>query len=151
MLKYGMQTYNRLSLGFNSHDIAYLLLVWAAAQSLQGISIRHSTPCSLNRAPSPSSARSLALHILLDRVHPLQAFEALSYAMTLEHQRSLCSSFTQLFAVSRTFLRSQNLVSIEVCFTEWHFKVSVSITCCQAIRIYVPKLLHHFRLNPWQH
>ena len=123
-----MQTYNRLSLGFNSHNIAYLLSVWAAAQSLQGISIRRSTPRSLNSAPSPSLARRLAQQFLLDRVHPSQA---LSYPVVLEHWRSLCSSFAQLFAVSRPFLCSRNSVSIEVHFTERHFKASISISCCQ--------------------
>ena len=126
-----MQTYNRLSLGFNSHNIAYLLSVWAAAQSLQGISIRRSTSRSLNSAPSPSLARRLARQFLLDRVHPSQAFEALSYPVVLEHRRSLCSSFAQLFAVSRPFLRSRNSVCIEVRFTERHFKASIFISCCQ--------------------
>ena len=127
-----MQTYNRLSLGFNSHNIAYLLSVWAAAQSLQGISIRRSTSRSLNSAPSPSLARRLARQFLLGRVHLCsQAFEALSYPVVLEHRRSLCSSFAQLFAVSRPFLRSRNSVCIEVRFTEQHFKASIFISCCQ--------------------
>ena len=147
-----MQTYNRLSLGFNSHNIAYLLSVWAAAQSLQGISIRRSTPRSLNSAPSPSLARRLARQFLLGRVHLCsQAFEALSYPVVLEHRRSLCIVLSlscsqwvgHSFAVEIRYVlkcASPNDILKRP-------SSSVAVNWRTRYPYPVPKLLHHFRLN----